>query len=129
MPVEDFFRRLQPMDMDLGTVQNFNCLRSQRLPSAVPENRMDNIFFQLGASHTLWNIGSNIFSHHFGHPEDMNDCGVWQQLEALGFPSEQAIQKKDFTLMINQMERVFEANVYYCLRFVYLIWAHYKVIH
>ncbi|KAA1070445.1 hypothetical protein PGT21_012403 [Puccinia graminis f. sp. tritici] len=114
----EFYSRLQPMDGDLGTVQNFNCLRSQRLPSAIPENRLDNVFFQLGASHTLWNIASNIFSHHFGNPQDTSDCGVWQHLEALGFPSEKAIQKKDFTLMINQMERVFEANVYYCLRVI-----------
>ncbi|KAA1128735.1 hypothetical protein PGTUg99_007731 [Puccinia graminis f. sp. tritici] len=118
LSVQDFFTRLQPMDGDLGTVQNFNCLRSQRLPSAVPQNRLDNIFFQLGASHTLWNIGSNIFSHHFGNPNDTNNCGAWQHLEALGFPSEKAIQKKDFTLMINQMERVYEANVYYCLRVI-----------
>jgi hypothetical protein len=113
---EDFFSRLQPMDGDLGTVQNFNCLQSQRLPSAVPQNRMDNVFFQLGAAHTLWNIGSNIFSHHFGNPTDQTNCGAWQHLEALGFPSEKAIQKKDFTVMINQMERIFEAIVYYCLR-------------
>ncbi|OAV86765.1 hypothetical protein PTTG_29739 [Puccinia triticina 1-1 BBBD Race 1] len=102
---EDFFGRLQPMDGDLGTVQNFNCLRSQRLPSPVPQNQMDNVHFQLGASHTLWNIASNIFSHHFGNPNDMNNCGAWQHLESLGFPSEKAIQKKDFSLMINQMER------------------------
>jgi hypothetical protein len=114
--VKEFFRRLQPMDGDLGTVQNFNCLRSQRLPSSVPQNRMDNIFFQLGASHTLWNIGSNIFTHHFGDPTDQRNCGAWQHLEALGFPSEKAIQEKDFTKMINQMEWVFEAIVYYCLR-------------
>ncbi|KAA1124263.1 hypothetical protein PGTUg99_020108 [Puccinia graminis f. sp. tritici] len=118
LSVEEFFRRLQPMDGDLGTVQNFNCLRSQRLPSSVPQNRMDNIFFQLGASHTLWNIGSNIFTHHFGDPTDQRNCGAWQHLEALGFPSEKAIQKKDFTIMINQMERVFEAIVYYCLRVI-----------
>ncbi|KAA1072343.1 hypothetical protein PGT21_032924 [Puccinia graminis f. sp. tritici] len=118
MSAKDFFARLQPMDGDLGTVQNFNCLRAQRFPSAVPQNRLDNIFFQLGASHTLWNIGSNIFTHHFGNPKDTDNCGAWQHLEALGFPSEKAIQKKDFSLMINQMERVYEAIVYYCLRVV-----------
>ncbi|POW04138.1 hypothetical protein PSHT_11376 [Puccinia striiformis] len=40
---------------------------------------------------------------------DSSNCGAWQHLEALGFPSDKAIQKKDFTLMVNQMERVFEA--------------------
>ncbi|KAH9456486.1 hypothetical protein Pst134EB_012684 [Puccinia striiformis f. sp. tritici] len=115
---EEFFSQLQPMDGDLGTVQNFNCLQAQRAPSAVPSNRLDNIFFQLGAAHTLWNIASNIFSHHFGDSSDSSNCGAWQHLEALGFPLDKAIQKKDFTLMVNQMERVFEAMVYYCLRVV-----------
>ncbi|EFP85455.2 uncharacterized protein PGTG_11811 [Puccinia graminis f. sp. tritici CRL 75-36-700-3] len=118
LDVEEFFTRLQPMDGDLATVQNFNCLRSQRGPSKGPHNALDNIFFQLGASHTLWNVGSTIFSHHFGDASDSTNCGAWQHLEALGFPSEKAIQKKDFTLMINQIERVFEANIYYCLRVI-----------
>ncbi|KAA1093440.1 hypothetical protein PGTUg99_015409 [Puccinia graminis f. sp. tritici] len=118
LSVEEFFGRFQPMDGDLGTVQNFNCLRSQRSPSSVPQNRLDNVLFQLGASHTLWNVASTIFTHHFGTPTDMTNCGAWQHLEALGFPSEKAIQKKDFTLMVNQMERIFEAMVLYLLRVI-----------
>ena len=116
LPGGEFFGRLQPMDGDLGTIQNFNSLRAQRVPSSVPKNRLENEHFQLRASHTLWNIASTIFTHHFGEPSNVTNCGAWQFLEALGFPSEKAIQKKDFTLMINQMERVFEALVYYCLR-------------
>ncbi|POW19917.1 hypothetical protein PSHT_04078 [Puccinia striiformis] len=49
---------------------------------------------------------------------DNTDGGAWQYLEALGFPAEKAIQKKNFMLMVNQMERVFEATIYYCLRVV-----------
>ncbi|KAH9460717.1 hypothetical protein Pst134EB_008878 [Puccinia striiformis f. sp. tritici] len=116
LTVEEFFSQFQPMDGDLGTVQNFNCLKGQKAPSALPQHRMDNIFFQLGASHTIWNIASNILSHHFGNSSDSTNCGAWQHLEALGFPSEKAIQKKDFTLMVNQMERIYEALIYYCLR-------------
>ncbi|PLW54244.1 hypothetical protein PCANC_05205 [Puccinia coronata f. sp. avenae] len=115
LSVDEFFGRLQPMDGDLGTVQNFNSLRSQRAPSAYPEDQLDNILFQLGASHTLWNVASTLFTHHFGNPLDSTDCGAWQYLQALGFPPEKAIQKKDFTLMVNQMEKVFESTIYYCL--------------
>jgi hypothetical protein len=43
------------------------------------------------------------------------DCGSWQYLKALGFPAEKAIQKKDFTLMVNQMEKISESMLYYCL--------------
>jgi hypothetical protein len=39
----------------------------------------------------------------------------------LGFPPEKAIQKKYFTLMINQMEKFFESTIYYCLQFVILL--------
>ncbi|PLW52931.1 hypothetical protein PCANC_05777 [Puccinia coronata f. sp. avenae] len=118
LSVEEFFGRLQPMDDDLGTVKNFNCLQAQRAPSKFPKNRLDNMFFQLGAAHTLWNIGSCMFTHHFGDSADMTNCGAWQHLEALGFRAEKAIQKKDFTLMINQMEQVFEANAYHFLRVI-----------
>ncbi|KAH9443424.1 hypothetical protein Pst134EA_015655 [Puccinia striiformis f. sp. tritici] len=86
------------MDGDLGTVQNFNC-----------------------ASHKLWNVASTIFTQHFGDPKVATDTGAWQFLEALGFPSEKAIEKKDFTLMINQMERVTESIIYYGLRYVIAI--------
>ncbi|OAV90350.1 hypothetical protein PTTG_28351 [Puccinia triticina 1-1 BBBD Race 1] len=88
---ENFLGRLQPMDGDLGT---------------------------LGAAHTLWNVASAIFTHHFGNSSDSSDCGAWQFLKALGFPAEKAIQKKDFTLMINQMERVHESILFYCLRVI-----------
>jgi hypothetical protein len=116
MSETDFYDRLQPMDGDLGTVQNFNSLRSQRMPSPYGKEALNNVVFQLGASHTLWNVASTIFSHNFGDPSDQSNVGAWQFLEALGFPSEKAIQKKDFTLMINQMEKVMEATLYYCLR-------------
>ncbi|EFP86716.1 uncharacterized protein PGTG_13098 [Puccinia graminis f. sp. tritici CRL 75-36-700-3] len=115
---DKFFGRLQPMDGDLGTVQNFNCLRAQRMPNPFPQECMNNCVFQLGAAHTLWNVASTIFTHHFGNSSDSSDCGAWQFLEALGFPADKAIQKKDFTLMINQMERVLEGLLFYCLRVV-----------
>ncbi|PLW28430.1 hypothetical protein PCANC_20815 [Puccinia coronata f. sp. avenae] len=116
LSINEFFGRVLPMDGDLGTVQNFNCLQAQRSPNPYPQESLSNTLFQLGASHTLWNIASAIFTLHIGNPKDARDCGAWQYLEALGFPSEKAIQKKDFTLMINQMERVFESILYYCLR-------------
>ncbi|PLW57432.1 hypothetical protein PCANC_01769 [Puccinia coronata f. sp. avenae] len=116
LSIDGFFGRVLPMDGDLGTVQNFNCLQAQRSPNPYPQESLSNTLFQLGASHTLWNITSAIFTLQIGNPKDARDCGAWQYLEALGFPSEKAIQKKDFTLMINQMEQVFESILYYFLR-------------
>ncbi|POW03969.1 hypothetical protein PSHT_11456 [Puccinia striiformis] len=118
LSAEDFYSHLQPMDGDLGTVQNFNCLRSQRTPNTYPQESLDNVVFQLGASHKLWNVASTIFTQHFGDPKVATDTGAWQFLEALGFPSEKAIHKKDFTLMINQMEQVTESIIYYGLRVI-----------
>ncbi|POW07051.1 hypothetical protein PSTT_08563 [Puccinia striiformis] len=116
LSAKDFYGRLQPMDGDLATIQNFNSLKSQRAPSPYGQDSLHNVIFQLGASHTMWNIASTIFTHHFGDSHDASNSGAWQYLEALGFPSEKAIQKKDFSLMINQMEKVLEATLYYCLR-------------
>ncbi|KAI7965455.1 hypothetical protein MJO29_003553 [Puccinia striiformis f. sp. tritici] len=76
LTAKQFFNGLQPMDGNLGTVQNFNCLRGQRTPNAYPQESLNNVLFQLGG-------------------------GAWQFLEALGLPSEKAMQKKDYTLMIN----------------------------
>ncbi|KNF03214.1 hypothetical protein PSTG_03479 [Puccinia striiformis f. sp. tritici PST-78] len=72
----DFYGRLQPMDGDLGTIQNFNSLRSQHTPSPYGEESLKNVIFQLGAAHTLWNISSTIFSHHFGDPSDSKNSGA-----------------------------------------------------
>jgi hypothetical protein len=125
---QEFYGRLQPMDGDLGTIQNFNSLRLQRSPSPYGKESLNNIVFQLGASHTLWNVASTIFTHNFGDPTDQSNCGAWQFLEALGFPSDKAIQKKDFTLMINQMEKVMEATLYYCLRSVFCQFSLLRVL-
>ncbi|KNE91689.1 hypothetical protein PSTG_14908 [Puccinia striiformis f. sp. tritici PST-78] len=118
LKAEEFFNCLQPMDGDLGTVQNCNCLRAQRTPNTYPQESLNNVVFQLGASHTLWNVASTIFTQHFGDPKVATDGGAWQFLEALGFPSEKVIQKEDYTLMINQMERVTESIIYYGLRVI-----------
>ncbi|OAV95875.1 hypothetical protein PTTG_26545 [Puccinia triticina 1-1 BBBD Race 1] len=113
---EEFCSRVQLIDGDLGTSQNFNSLRTLRTPSNFPDHRLHNISFQLGASHTLWNIAQSILTAHFGDQERSNDLGAWQYLHALGIPPEKAIPKKDFTSMINNIEKVHEATIFYCLR-------------
>ncbi|OAV98164.1 hypothetical protein PTTG_25829 [Puccinia triticina 1-1 BBBD Race 1] len=97
---EEFCSRVQLIDGDLGTSQNFNSLRTLRTPSNFPDHQLHNISFQLGASHTLWNIAQSILTAHFGDQERSNDLGAWQYLHALGIPPEKAIPKKDFTLMM-----------------------------
>jgi hypothetical protein len=113
---EDFSCCLQPMDGDLGTIHNFNSLRNLRYPSAFPQHGLNNIVFQLGNSHTTWNIAQAILTAHIGDPSNKNDLGVWQMLEALGIPHEKFIQKKDFTLMLQHMELVHMATLFHCLR-------------
>ncbi|KAA1102845.1 hypothetical protein PGTUg99_036599 [Puccinia graminis f. sp. tritici] len=91
---EEFFSRLQPMDGDLGTCQNFNSLRDIRYPSDDPQNNLNNTVFQLGCSHTLWNIAQTIFTTHFGNTSNEEDLGAWRTLSALGIPPEKVVQKK-----------------------------------
>ncbi|KAH9468225.1 hypothetical protein Pst134EA_011854 [Puccinia striiformis f. sp. tritici] len=111
-----FFGRLQLVDGDLGTSQIFNALRSLRLPSEYPEHNLDNVHFTLGAAHTLWNIAQTILTTHLGNSNKSDDLGVWRYLDALGISPEKVIQKKDFTKMIQAMELVHEATLFYCLR-------------
>ncbi|OAV86711.1 hypothetical protein PTTG_29762 [Puccinia triticina 1-1 BBBD Race 1] len=113
---KEFFGRLQLMDANLGTCQIFNAIRMLRIPSEHCEHSLNNISMSLGAAHTLWNIAHTILTHHFGNSNAMDDLGVWHYLEALGIPPEKVIQKKDFTKMLNYMEQVHEATIWYCLR-------------
>ncbi|PLW09333.1 hypothetical protein PCANC_27082 [Puccinia coronata f. sp. avenae] len=115
---EKFFSRLQPMDTDLGTCQNFNLLRDIRHPSNNPAKNLNNIVFQLGASHTLWNVAQAIFTAHLGGSSNEEDLGAWRSLLSLGVPPEKVIQKKDYTAMIHYMEQVHEVTLVHCLRLV-----------
>ncbi|KAI7943747.1 hypothetical protein MJO28_011275 [Puccinia striiformis f. sp. tritici] len=114
----EFVGRLQPMEGDLGTCQNFHSMRALRAPNNRPEENMNNITFQLGASHTLWNIGQTIFTKHFGDSNNGENMGAWRTLNALGTPPNKVLQKKDFTGMIRHLERVHEATLFHCLRVI-----------
>jgi hypothetical protein len=118
LDLETFFGRLQLMDGDLATCRNFNSLRSLRVPSAYAHHSLHNISFQLGASHTLWNIALSIFKAHFGDVKDSTDTGAWRCLESLGIPNSKAFPKKDFSLMIKHMEQIHEATILHCIKFV-----------
>ncbi|POW02310.1 hypothetical protein PSTT_11867 [Puccinia striiformis] len=113
---EVFFGRLQIMDGDLATCRNFNCLRSLRTPSAYVQHSLQNVSFQLGASHTLWNISTCILKAHFGDQHNSMDTGAWRCLDALGVPPAKAMPKNDFSLMINHIEQVHEATILYGLK-------------
>ncbi|KAA1095747.1 hypothetical protein PGTUg99_028084 [Puccinia graminis f. sp. tritici] len=115
---EEFSARLQPMDGDLATIMNFNTVRDIRSPSSYSEHGLNNIVFQLGASHTLWNISQTILTAHMGDPSNENDLGAWQLFEALGISHEKVLQKKDFTLMIQQLEQLHKATLFHCLRVI-----------
>ncbi|KNZ61597.1 uncharacterized protein VP01_1380g5 [Puccinia sorghi] len=52
------------------------------------------------------------FVFYLGLSHNLRDWGLEKNLEELVFPSEKAIQKKGFTLIINQMEFELKAMVY-----------------
>ncbi|EFP92166.2 uncharacterized protein PGTG_17896 [Puccinia graminis f. sp. tritici CRL 75-36-700-3] len=116
---EEFFSKMLLFDGDLATCRNFNSLKFLCNPSEYPRHSLQNVSFQLGASHTLWNIAQCIFKTHFGNPESSLDTGAWRVLHALGVPHERAMpKKKDYTLMLKYIERVHEATILYCLKVV-----------
>ncbi|PLW34443.1 hypothetical protein PCASD_15178 [Puccinia coronata f. sp. avenae] len=115
---KDFVSCVQIMDANLATCKNFNSLRSLCTPSRYAKLRLSNLCFVLGASHTMWNISQAILNAHLGHPTSTHDLGAWHSLHALGIPSKKVIPKKDFTSMMNNIEKVHEASIVYCLRLV-----------
>ncbi|OAV86647.1 hypothetical protein PTTG_29791, partial [Puccinia triticina 1-1 BBBD Race 1] len=106
---------LQVMEGDLGTYCNLESLRALRRPTSHPEESLSNIFMLLGASHTLWNVAQAIFLLHFGDSSNSEDLGAWHTLELLGVPAERPVTKKDFTLMISNMQRVHEVTILHCI--------------
>ncbi|KAA1127474.1 hypothetical protein PGTUg99_037102 [Puccinia graminis f. sp. tritici] len=113
-----FYNRLLMLDGDLGTCVNVKCLQNQRFPSSHVENSLDNICTLLGGAHTLWNIGHAIYTKHFGNSSDSRDSGAWRYLESLGIPSRKTLDKKDFTLMIDNMIKIHEATLVHCIMLV-----------
>lgn len=116
LTAEKLFSRLQPIDADLGTCQNLNSLQDIRSPTDKPQNSLHNLVCQLGCSHALWNIAQTIFTTHFGDSLNEDDLGAWRTLSALGILPDQVIQKKNFTAMIQHMEKVHEATLVLCLQ-------------
>ena len=116
LTTEEFYQKLIIMDGDLATCRNFHSLRCLRTPSKYPQHHLNNISFQLGAAHTLWNIAHCIFQTHFGDPKSSLDTGAWRILHSLGVSHEKAMPKKDFSLMIKYMEQIHEATILYCIK-------------
>ncbi|PLW30741.1 hypothetical protein PCASD_18429 [Puccinia coronata f. sp. avenae] len=111
----EFSERLQVMEGDLGTYCNLESIRALRKPTAYAEESLSNKFMLLGASHTLWNVAQAVFLLHHGDSLNSEDLGAWHTMESLGIPLERPITKKDFTLMISNMQRVHEVTIVYCL--------------
>ena len=112
---DQFFSELQIMEGDLATVQNLECLQAQRKRGGHKEDALANIFMNLGASHTLWNISQAVYLKHYGNNKKQDDLGAWRTLQALGIPSDKPLEKKYFTLMITNMQKIHEATLVHCL--------------
>jgi len=104
---EEFLGHLPPKDGHLEYCQNFNSLRALRVPNKECHENLNNVLFQLGASHTMWNITQNIYVAHFGDHRKCTDLGVWHSFLALEIPPEKNSQ---------YIEKVHEATFFYCLR-------------
>ncbi|POW19989.1 hypothetical protein PSHT_04139 [Puccinia striiformis] len=118
MSMTQFSSRLQVIDADLGSCTNISSLRSQRVPSRHIEESLGNILTILGGSHTLWNVAHAIYTKHFGDSSDSRDSGGWRFLLGLGIPCPNGVDKKDYTLMIKNMQKIHKATLVYCIKLV-----------
>ena len=115
MSATSFASRLQVVDGDLGTCTNVSTLRNQRIPSRHVEESLENVLTILGGAHTMWNISQAIYSKHVGDTSDARDSGSWRFLDSLGIPESKMTDKKDFTLMIKNIEKIHKASLIYCI--------------
>ncbi|PLW13822.1 hypothetical protein PCANC_19397 [Puccinia coronata f. sp. avenae] len=118
MSATSFASRLQVVDGDLGTCTNVSTLRNQRIPSRHVEESLENVLTILGGGHTMWNISQAIYSKHVGDTSDTRDSGSWRFLDSLGIPESKMTDKKDFTLMIKNIEKIHKASLIYCIMVV-----------
>lgn len=115
---DEFTRRAQIIEGDLGTCINFASLRTLRTPSNYPHESLDHILMVQGAAHTLWNIGQAIVLAHWGDHLNSQDMGAWRGIYSLGGKKEKPNSKKDFTSMIRSMEDLHEASLCHCILYV-----------
>jgi hypothetical protein len=115
----DFASRLMIIEGDLGTCLNLNSLRAQRKPNNHAEESLSNVFTLLGGAHILWNVAQTIILLHFGNSSDSKDLGCWHFLKALGIKSNPLLNKKDFSLMLVQAQKVHEATLAYLILYAY----------
>ncbi|KAI7934382.1 hypothetical protein MJO28_017099 [Puccinia striiformis f. sp. tritici] len=119
MTMAEFSSRLQVVDADLGSCTNISSLQSQQMPSRHKEESLSNILTILGASHTLWNVGYAIYKKHYGNSSDSRDSGAWQFLSGLAIPCPSGVDKKYYTLMIKNMQKIHKATLVYCIKYVF----------
>jgi hypothetical protein len=115
LTAEEFSTRLQVLEGDLGTCMNILSLRELRIPAGYAKTSLAHILSIPGAAHTMWNFSQAIFLHHWGDQTNRKDTGAWRILKALGIPSEKPVTKRDFTLMMTNMERIHDADLLYCI--------------
>ncbi|PLW28608.1 hypothetical protein PCANC_24606 [Puccinia coronata f. sp. avenae] len=118
LSMTEFANRLQIIDADLASCTNVSSLRNQQIPSNHAEEDLKNILTILGGAHTLWNVGHAIYSKHYGKNSDSRDLGAWRFLQGLGIPCPTAVDKKDYTLMIKNIEKIHKATLVYCIKVV-----------
>jgi hypothetical protein len=107
----DFSKQLQVMEGNLGTFCNLESLRALQQPTSHPEEGLGNVFMLLGESHTLWNVSQALLLLHHGNNHNSEDLGAWHTLESLGISANLPVTKKDFTLMISNMQQVHEVTI------------------
>ncbi|OAV93802.1 hypothetical protein PTTG_27164 [Puccinia triticina 1-1 BBBD Race 1] len=112
---DKFAFRLLILEGNLGTCLNLSSLRAQHKPNNRPKESLANCFTLLGGAHTLWNVAQVLISLHFGDSLDLKGLGCWHFLEALGVKSNQILNKKDFSLMLVQIQKVHEATIAYLI--------------
>lgn len=113
---EEYARRGQVWEGDLGTARIVSSVVEERDPCSEPAESFQHILMILGAAHVMWNIAQAILLEHWGSHLDRKDMGAWRGIEALGGRFDKPTSKKDFTSMMRSMERLHEGSITLCIQ-------------
>lgn len=120
--IEDiqFSKSLQLMEGDMGTCLNCESLIRKLFPAGHQEEGLSNVLNMPGLSHTMWNMASNLASHHWGNPKDSMDTGLHRTAGALGMKSDKPPSTQDFSSVLQLIHKSQAATMNFLLKYVNL---------
>lgn len=112
----DFGKQFQIVEGDMGTNMNFEGATRKRYPPGHAEEGLQNLSFGLAGAHTMWNFASAIVNAYAGDINDSDDPGIFRCAAPLGIKPEKLVDKSDFGLLMQTVQKIQSATLVFLLK-------------